>query len=102
VKYDRAHVIRGMEPLFCAHFQGDSRAWGSARYQNARRLPAACWTDCFGRVCMSPQISTAPKTTNIATTQTATSNDSVGMGLTSCDGGSMPARLHSDFDLSQF
>jgi len=83
----------GMEPFFLCQFSGrpsclligqyslpaDDPARGSARYQYARRLPGECWADCFGRVCMSPQSSTAPKTTNIATTQRATSI-AVGLG----------------------
>lgn len=48
--------------------------------QNGRRFAEDCSDNCFGRVCMSPQASTAAKTTNIATTPTETSNESIGMG----------------------
>ena len=57
---------------------------------------ASCGSACH------PRPAPRRKTTNIATTQMETSNDSVGMGMTSCDGGSMPARPRPGFDLSQF
>src|SRR5829696_8400520 len=70
-------------------------------YQKARRLVSEELASCFGRVCRSPQNSTAANTTNIATTQTATRRESVGMRLVSCDRGSMPAGLDRGFDLDQ-
>jgi hypothetical protein len=53
------------------------------RDQNARRLAAEGLANCFGRVCRSPQNSTPANTTNIVTTKTVTSNESVGMRLIS-------------------
>jgi hypothetical protein len=55
----------------------------------------------FGRVCVSPQYSTAAKITNIATTQTVTRSESVGMRMISYGGESMPAVFNEGFDLYQ-
>ena len=78
----------------------DDRPEGSALSEGAA-LGGEELASCFGRVCRSPQNSTAANTTNIATTQTETSKELVGMRLISCDGGSMPARLDRGFDLNQ-
>jgi len=72
------------------------------RDQNARRLAEEESASGFGRVCKSPQYSTAAKSANIATMQMVTSNESIGMRLTSSnDGENMPASRNRSFDLHQ-
>src|SRR5215204_4908111 len=82
-------------------FPADGPAPRARPYQKARRLVSEELASCFGRVCKSPQNSTAANTTNIATTQTATSKESVGMRLLSCDGGRMPTGRNRRFDVGQ-
>ena len=82
-------------------FPADGPAPRARPYQKARRLAWEELASCFGRVCKSPQNSTAATTANIATTQTVTRKESVGMRLISGDEGSMPARLDRGHDLDQ-
>jgi hypothetical protein len=104
---DLAAIARSRRPMAAVK---SVRIGGHDRYNEtsretdqrlARRLAADESTKCFGRVCRSPQNSTAANTANIATTQTVTSKESVGMRLISCDGESMPASLDRCFDLDQ-